>query len=81
MKRWKRRVLVSADDSEGSTEDLKGFVEIHIEQGNVLETEKTDIGVVNSIVGQRRFTVELTGDANHAGTTPMGYRKDAIYCI
>lgn len=68
-----------SDESETIRQDLKSFVEIHIEQGNVLELEKKDIGVVHSIVGQRRFTVELTGVANHAGTTPMGYRKDAVY--
>ncbi|MCM3636123.1 allantoate deiminase [Sporosarcina luteola] len=67
------------DESIAFRNDLKGFVEIHIEQGNVLEKEGKDIGVVHSIVGQRRFTIEVTGVANHAGTTPMGYRKDALY--
>lgn len=60
-------------------EDIKAFVEIHIEQGNVLENEKLQIGVVNNIVGQRRYTVVLKGQANHAGTTPMGYRHDTVY--
>lgn len=59
--------------------DIKNFIEIHIEQGGVLEREKKPIGVVTAIVGQRRFNVEVTGQANHAGTTPMGYRKDAVY--
>lgn len=59
--------------------DLKKFVEIHIEQGSVLEKEKKSVGVVHSIVGQRRFTVEVAGEANHAGTTPMGYRQDAVH--
>ena len=67
------------DESKSFREDLKAFVEIHIEQGNVLQNEGKDVGVVHSIVGQRRFTVEVTGVANHAGTTPMGYRKDAVY--
>ncbi|WP_371372638.1 allantoate deiminase [Sporomusa aerivorans] len=58
--------------------DIKAFLEIHVEQGGVLEAEKKSVGVVQHIVGQRRFTVELTGEANHAGTTPMGYRKDAL---
>ncbi|WP_370644640.1 allantoate deiminase [Sporosarcina sp. ACRSL] len=66
------------DESKPFRNDIKGFVEIHIEQGNVLENEGKDIGVVHSIVGQRRFTIEITGVANHAGTTPMGYRKDAL---
>ena len=66
------------DESKAVRNDIKGFVEIHIEQGNVLEKEGKDIGVVHSIVGQRRFTIDVTGVANHAGTTPMGYRKDAL---
>ncbi|WP_059173892.1 allantoate deiminase [Bacillus sp. FJAT-27445] len=67
------------DESKGQRNDLKAFVEVHVEQGNVLETEKKSVGVVHSIVGQRRYTVEITGEANHAGTTPMGYRKDAVF--
>ncbi|NYF24844.1 allantoate deiminase [Sporosarcina sp. JAI121] len=67
------------DETKAPRQDLKAFVEIHVEQGNVLETEKKSVGVVHSIVGQRRFTIEVTGEANHAGTTPMGYRKDAVY--
>lgn len=67
------------DESKAPRDDLKAFVEVHIEQGSVLENEKIDIGVVNNIVGQRRYTVEITGEANHAGTTPMGYRKDAVF--
>ncbi|WP_053365761.1 allantoate deiminase [Bacillus sp. FJAT-27245] len=67
------------DESIAFRNDLKAFVEIHIEQGNVLEKEGKSIGVVNSIVGQRRFTIEVKGVANHAGTTPMGYRKDAVF--
>ncbi|RHW34652.1 allantoate amidohydrolase [Lysinibacillus yapensis] len=67
------------DESKGPREDLKAFVEVHVEQGSVLETEKIPVAVVNNIVGQRRYTVELIGEANHAGTTPMGYRKDAVF--
>lgn len=67
------------DESKAFRNDLKAFVEIHIEQGNVLEKEGKDIGIVHSIVGQRRFTIDVKGVANHAGTTPMGYRKDALF--
>ena len=67
------------DESKVSRQDLKAFVEVHVEQGNVLENEKKSVGVVHSIVGQRRFTIEVTGEANHAGTTPMCYRRDAVY--
>lgn len=59
--------------------DIKAFIEAHVEQGGVLEIEKKSVGVVGNIVGQRRFNIEVKGEANHAGTTPMGYRKDAVY--
>lgn len=59
-------------------DDIKAFVEMHIEQGKVLETEEKSIGVVTGIVGQKRYTINLKGEANHAGTTPMGLRKDAV---
>jgi len=65
-------------EGSGERSDIKAFLEVHVEQGGVLEAEKKSVGVVQHIVGQRRFTVELTGEANHAGTTPMGYRKDAL---
>ncbi|PIS62584.1 allantoate amidohydrolase [Corynebacterium striatum] len=57
---------------------IKSFIEVHIEQGKVLETENKSIGVVNGIVGQKRYTIHLKGEANHAGTTPMGLRNDAV---
>ena len=65
--------------AQAKREDIKAFVEIHIEQGSVLEKEQLQVAVVNNIVGQRRYTVVLKGQANHAGTTPMGYRHDAVY--
>lgn len=59
--------------------DLKAFIELHVEQGGVLEIEGKSMGIVEHIVGQRRFTIEVIGEANHAGTTPMKYRKDSLY--
>ena len=61
--------------------DITAFIELHIEQGKVLETEGKHLGVVTSITGQRRYNVRLKGEANHAGTTPMGYRKDTVYAF
>jgi allantoate deiminase len=55
-----------------------GFVEIHIEQGPILEAEGLSLAVVTGIVGQTRLTLEFTGHANHAGTTPMLLRHDAL---
>jgi allantoate deiminase len=59
-------------------QDAIGFVEIHIEQGPVLESEGLGLAVVSGIVGQTRLTLEFTGQANHAGTTPMRLRHDAM---
>jgi allantoate deiminase len=55
-----------------------GFVEVHIEQGPVLEAEGLGIAAVTGIVGQTRGAVVFSGQANHAGTTPMHLRRDAL---
>jgi beta-ureidopropionase / N-carbamoyl-L-amino-acid hydrolase len=57
---------------------VAAFVELHVEQGGVLEYHGTTIGVVDGIVGQYRFAVTVMGRMNHAGTTPMNLRKDAL---
>lgn len=54
------------------------FVELHIEQGPVLESKNLPIGVVTNIVGIRRFSVVVEGQPDHAGTTPMDIRRDAL---
>ena len=54
------------------------YLEIHIEQGPVLESEDTALGTVEALVGQTRMELIFTGQANHAGTTPMHLRHDAI---
>ncbi|MCE4537719.1 2-oxo-4-hydroxy-4-carboxy-5-ureidoimidazoline decarboxylase [Pelomonas sp. P7] len=54
-----------------------GFVEVHIEQGPMLDSLDLPLGIVTSINGSRRYTGEITGLASHAGTTPMGQRRDA----
>lgn len=58
--------------------DVLGFVEVHIEQGPVLEAENLQVAVVEGIVGQSRQAFKFTGHANHAGTTPMHLRHDAL---
>lgn len=58
--------------------DVAGYVELHIEQGGTLFQEKIDIGVVEGIVGVHWWDVTVTGFANHAGTTPMDQRHDAL---
>jgi N-carbamoyl-L-amino-acid hydrolase len=58
--------------------DIKAFLEIHIEQGRILETKDIDIGVVEGIVGISWWDVTIEGFSNHAGTTPMDMRQDAL---
>jgi N-carbamoyl-L-amino-acid hydrolase len=58
--------------------DLAAFVELHIEQGAILDEADIDIGVVEGIVGIRWWDVTVQGFANHAGTTPMNRRRDAL---
>lgn len=53
-------------------------LELHIEQGGVLESRQINIGVVTAIVAIKRYEIEFTGTANHAGTTPMALRDDAL---
>jgi N-carbamoyl-L-amino-acid hydrolase len=58
--------------------EITAFLELHIEQGGTLDTEGVPIGVVEGIVGINRWDVVIEGFANHAGTTPMNQRRDAL---
>ena len=58
--------------------DIAAYLELHIEQGNVLDTEKIKIGIVEGIVGINWWDVTIEGFANHAGTTAMNNRQDAL---
>ena len=58
-----------------------GFVEVHIEQGPVLDELDLPLGIVTSINGSRRYLGEVTGQASHAGTTPMDRRRDAACAV
>src|SRR5439155_17906716 len=64
--------------SKKLTEFPEAFVELHIEQGPVLERAGEALGVVTAIAGQARGTVVFEGRADHAGTTPMAIRDDAL---
>jgi N-carbamoyl-L-amino-acid hydrolase len=70
---------VGGDPSDaGGRTDIKAFLELHIEQGTVLEREKIDIGIVGAITGISRYEILIEGRADHAGTTPMNGRYDAL---
>jgi allantoate deiminase len=71
------------DPADASTvarrrEDVAAYVELHIEQGPVLQAENLPVGVVTAINGASRFTIEVSGTAGHAGTVPMELRSDAL---
>lgn len=65
-------------DSRGNPEDYEAYVELHIEQGPVLEADRKHIGIPYAIAGITRYSVIVEGVANHAGTTPMERRSDAM---
>jgi allantoate deiminase len=60
--------------------EVKAYLEFHIEQGPVLENLGLPLGVVEAIAGQSRWEIRFEGKANHAGTTPMDVRRDALAC-
>jgi allantoate deiminase len=65
-------------DARRDPAGLLGYVEVHIEQGPVLEAEDLPVGVVTGIAGQTRAEVVFDGEAGHAGTVPMALRRDAL---
>ncbi|GIO18829.1 Zn-dependent hydrolase [Oceanobacillus oncorhynchi subsp. incaldanensis] len=64
---------------ENRLTEAEAFLELHIEQGPVLESESIDIGVVECVVGMCCYEIEVIGDSDHAGTTPMSMRKDSLF--
>jgi beta-ureidopropionase / N-carbamoyl-L-amino-acid hydrolase len=64
--------------AQRTAEDIVAFIELHVEQGGVLEHQQKSIGIVTGIVGQNRYVVTILGQPNHAGTTPMDLRQDAL---
>jgi allantoate deiminase len=72
------RIQEAALDPETLDSNVLGFFEIHIEQGPVLEAENLSVAAVTAIAGQSRLNFVFTGRANHAGTTPMRLRHDAL---
>lgn len=64
--------------AQADMKQYKAFVELHIEQGPVLWRNNIDIGIPTAIVGITRYKITVDGQANHAGTTPMNERQDAL---
>ena len=85
---WRRRGVADAMAAGGfeferlgeakAVDRVGAYLELHIEQGPVLEQEGLDLGIVSGIAGLLGFRVRLFGKANHAGTTPMDSRRDAL---
>lgn len=72
---------LGAKDNRLSNDKYMAMFEAHIEQGPILEANKNDIGVVKCVLGMVNYTIRTIGEANHAGTTPMSYRKDALFAM
>jgi allantoate deiminase len=85
---WGRRGISEAMTEAGhdfgrltearGVEGVGAYLELHIEQGPVLERNGVDLGIVTAITGMLGFRARFLGEANHAGTTPMGHRRDAL---
>jgi allantoate deiminase len=85
---WRRRGVADAMAAGGfdferlgeakAVDRVGAYLELHIEQGPVLEQEGLDLGIVSGIAGLLGFRVRFAGEANHAGTTPMASRRDAL---
>lgn len=73
-----RNLNPNAIESIAYNRPVKAFIEIHIEQGKVLEHEQKQIGIVSGIAGPERFYVTIRGNADHSGATPMNLRHDAL---
>lgn len=65
--------------AENRLREATAYLEMHIEQGPVLENESLSIGIVEGVVGMINYEIEVTGESDHAGTTPMAMRKDALF--
>jgi N-carbamoyl-L-amino-acid hydrolase len=68
-----------AGEIENRLKDATAFLELHIEQGPILEKESLSIGIVECVLGMVCYEIEITGESDHAGTTPMDMRKDALF--
>jgi beta-ureidopropionase / N-carbamoyl-L-amino-acid hydrolase len=66
-------------EEENRLKEASAVLELHIEQGPILEKEALSIGVVECVVGMACYEIEVTGESDHAGTTPMNMRKDALF--
>lgn len=67
-----------AQIADAKRDDIAAFIELHIEQGPFLDREELPVGIVEQITGYRQYLITLEGEANHAGTTPMDFRRDAM---
>ena len=73
-----RKLHPDAIESMAYNRPVKAFIEMHIEQGKVLEHEQKQIGIVSGIAAPERFYVTICGNADHSGATPMNLRHDAL---
>jgi allantoate deiminase len=67
-----------APEARVRPQDVAAYLELHIEQGPVLEMAERPVGIVTAIAGPLQFQAEITGRTDHAGTTPMGARADSL---
>jgi hydantoinase/carbamoylase family amidase len=78
LEQWLKDAGLSGNPFVPCIDEKGQFLELHIEQGGTLEADHTALGIVSAIVGINRFTVTITGQSNHSGTTEMKLRHDAL---
>lgn len=66
------------EEAKRNSDEFKVFLEVHVEQGPVLEIDHKQIGIVTGIAAPTRYKLDIVGQAAHSGSTPMDYRKDAF---
>ena len=69
---------MKALEARRSPDEIDSYLELHIEQGPILDEQHLQVGIVENIAGLQSWSVRFDGETNHAGTTPMNYRKDAF---
>ncbi|MDR1894709.1 MAG: Zn-dependent hydrolase [Spirochaetales bacterium] len=71
--------FVGSESNRFNGKDYAAMLELHIEQGPILEAKKKQIGVVQAVLGMVNYRITARGQSDHAGTTPMSFRRDALY--
>ena len=74
----RRQSAINSRPTASIRRDIIGFIEVHIEQGPAMWEQNIPVAIVTAVNGRRQYSCQIRGVANHAGSTPMNYRYDAL---